>query len=195
MSNKFWTESSVIPKRNFRFLVQITGMGNNDQLWWAKTMKLPSVSFGEVEHNFLDNKYYYPGRASWDEVNMTLVDPVSPDATALMHEMIMGQGYNVKSKTNQKTISKKKAADSTTSGKGLKAVIISVLDDEGVVIEKWDLQNVWIKSVSYSDLDYSSDELRQIDVSFRYDWATCETANTGNSTDGKYYEKGLIGKQ
>jgi hypothetical protein len=189
----FWTNSEVTPKRNFRFLVQITGIDDpeKDTLWWAKTMKLPSVSFGEVEHNFLDNKYYYPGRATWDEVNMTLVDPVSPDATAIMHKLIMGQGYNVKSNLNDRnTISKKKSSGIN----GVQSVIIQVLDDEGTNIETWTLKNAFIKSISYSDLDYSSDELRQIDVSLRYDYAECLT-KSGNSTDGTYYQAGTTKKK
>ena len=48
-----------------------------------------------------------------------------------------------------------------------------VLNDEGVEIETWTLNNAFIKSVSFSDLDYANEDLREITMTVRYDWATC----------------------
>ena len=58
----FWSTNSVEPKRNFRFQVEITGLSGNSVLWWAKTVTTPSFDVSEVEHDHLDNKYYFPGR-------------------------------------------------------------------------------------------------------------------------------------
>ena len=188
----FWTESNITPKRNFRFLVQIDGITTNagaavkdSLLWYAKTAQLPSFEMAETEHNFLDNKFYFPGRVSWSEVAVSLVDPVSPDATAIFSRLMMKQGYVIKdaSMGTAPTISKRKAV----SG-GVANVSITVIDDEGTEIEKWVLKNPFIKSVSFSDLDYSSDDLKQIDVTFRYDWAECVT-KAGQNTDGTYFKK------
>jgi len=181
----FWTNKDVVPKRNFRFLIQFDAYGNNngasdsnDILWFAKNTKLPSVSFGETEHDFLDNKYYYPGRASWEEVSMTLVDPASPDATQRTMQMLENCGYVVKKKADDtpETISKSKAVNS-----GVGSVTIQVLNDEGTVMEAWTLNNAWIKSVSFSDLDYTNEDLRTIDMSIRYDWATCTISPAGRA--------------
>ena len=38
-------------------------------------------------------------------------------------------------------------------------------------IEKWTLKRCWIKAVSFGDLDYESDEIVNIEVELRYDWA------------------------
>ena len=87
----FWTNggSAEDPKRNFRFKVQITGLGGNSVLWWAKTVSTPSFEVSESEHDFLDNKYYFPGRVTWSEVTLTLVDPISIDAVALTNELLI----------------------------------------------------------------------------------------------------------
>tara|TARA_Y100001938_G_C8099888_1_gene440885 strand:- start:2071 stop:2661 length:591 start_codon:yes stop_codon:yes gene_type:complete len=185
----FWTNSSVIPKRNFRFLIQFAAYGkigaaggdgqdSNDILWFAKNAKLPSVSFSDTEHNFLDNKYYYPGRATWEEVTMTLVDPASPDATKRTMQLLEDSGYVVKKASNEaaRTISKNKATNS-----GVGSIKISILDDEGNALEVWTLNNAFVKSVSFSDLDYANEDLRTIDMSIRYDWATCEILKAGRT--------------
>jgi len=167
MSTNFWSNKNVTPKRNFRFLIQLGSPSK--VLWYGKTAKLPSISFGEVEHHFLDNKYYFPGKPSWDETTFTLVDPADPDATAEMWTMLHNSGYYVKGSDGDKaTISKRKA---TTSGIG--TVTLFVLNDEGVEIETWTLNNAFIKSVSFSDLDYANEDLREITMTVRYDWATC----------------------
>ena len=75
----------------------------------------------------MDNKYYFPGRVSWSRgVSMTLVDPISPDATDLLNKMLVDSGYIVPANenvaANKASISKKKAA-----GLGLVKVKFSML--------------------------------------------------------------------
>ena len=178
----FWSTNNVEPKRNFRFLVQITGLARTelapfngeDVLWWAKTVTPPSYDVSEVTHDFLDNKYYYPGRVTWNEVSMTLVDPVSPNAVGQTNALLEAMGYVVPSKVddpaNQATMSKE------SSSIALGDIVISILDANGNPIETWTLRNPFIKSAKYGDLDYSNDELRTITLGIRYDWAECETS-------------------
>ena len=182
MANNFWTSKDTAPKRNFRFLVQL----GNDVVWWAKTVSTPSYDVAEVEHNFLDNKFYFPGRVSWSDVSMSLVDPVSPDAVEKTNEYVIGanvtNGPNYKIKdeaaatSNPTTISKAKAVEA------LGAVTITIMNAEGDEIEVWTLQNAFIKAAKYGDLDYSSDDLRTIELTLRYDWAECKIGSNEQFT-------------
>ena len=173
----FWTEQTNEPKRNFRFLVQITALSNYggaDVQWWARNFKVPSYNVTETKHDFMDNQYYFPGRVQWEECTMELVDPVSPNALALTNQMVIDSGYKVKGVSDlalPETISKTKANE------GVGSVIVSVFNSEVVVIEKWTLKNPFIKSVTFSDLNYESDDLRTMTLSFRYDWAECDSTN------------------
>lgn len=169
----FWSQNDVEPKRNFRFKVEITGLAANSVLWWAKTVTTPSFDVSETEHNFLDNKYYFPGRVSWNEVSLSLVDPISVDAVALTNILVEGAGYQVpsaipSSESNFATMSKKKAVSE------LGDVIISILNADGKAVEVWTLNNAFLKSAKYGDLDYSNDDLRSVELTIRYDWATCD---------------------
>ena len=172
----FWSNHTSEAKRNYRFKITMVPFTGNSIVWWAKTTSLPSYDVSEVEHNHMDNKYYFPGRVSWSEVSMTLVDPISPDATDLLNKMLVDSGYivpaNKDAAANKSSISKKKAA-------GLGLIKIEVLDAEGVEIEIWELKNPFIKAATFGSLDYSSDDMKEIELTLRYDWATCETQNGG----------------
>jgi len=179
----FWTNGEVEPKRNFRFKVEITSQDNDSAtLWWAKSVNLPSFDVSETEHNFLDNKFYFPGRVSWNEITLTLVDPISLDATGRTAGILQKSGYMMKGEAGLKTISKKKAAG--TSSSPLFGFSIIVLDADGAEVERWKLQNPFIKSAKFGDLAYDNDELKAIELSIRYDWAILESGD-GSTTPGK----------
>ena len=171
----FWTDATIQPKRNYRFRVTITGLGTDSVIWWAKSFKPPSYSLTEATHDHLDNKYYFPGRVEWTECTMTLVDPVSPNATALTNQLVIDSGYVIKDSTQFAGTISRSAANTALGGLG--GVVVEILDANGDAVETWTLNNPFIKSVTFSDLDYSNDDLRTIDISFRYDWAVCENAN------------------
>jgi len=164
----FWTESSIEPKRNFRFRVTITGFGDDSVIWWVKNFKTPSYDVSETPHDFMDNKYYFPGRLTWADCSMSLVDPVSPNATQLTNNILVNAGYKVKGKDDtQTTMSKANSVGATV------AVIVTILNSEGNLIEEWTLKNAWLKGATFSDLSYEDDGLRTIDLTWRYDWAEC----------------------
>jgi hypothetical protein len=172
----FWTANDVEPKRVFRFQVQLGATTSAPVLWWAKTVTTPSFDVSEVEHNYLDNKFYFPGRVSWNEVSLTLVDPISIDAVSETNQILKDSGYVVKNDvTSKKTMSKKQAASGP-----LTTLKITVMDAEGKPLEIWTLKNPFIKSAKFGDLDYSSDDLRTVEMTIRYDWAECEIKNSAN---------------
>jgi hypothetical protein len=192
----FWSSGKTEPKRNYRFKVSISGFNANNVVWWAKSVTVPSYDVSEVEHNFFDNKYYYPGRASWSEVSLTMVDPISPDAVQLTNQLLIDSGYFVPSTVagvaNKRTISKRRAI-----GRAFLAFTIDIVDSEGKTIEKWKLNNVFIKSAKYGDLAYDNDDLRTVEMSLRYDWAECDILKghpdspsaDANRKLGKQFEK------
>ena len=176
----FWTESVTFntadPKRNYRFKIvsvtntsqttdSILGLGSQDGCWWAKKASQPTFSVSETEHNFLQHKYYWPARVTWNEVDITLVDPVDPAIqTSVMSYFNEAQLFNP-SKGKWVTTSKGEAVQS------LGNLQIQQLDDDGSVLNSWVLQHAWVKEVSFSELDYSNEDLMEITLKIRYDWA------------------------
>tara|TARA_R110002110_G_scaffold76975_3_gene202448 strand:- start:1980 stop:2600 length:621 start_codon:yes stop_codon:yes gene_type:complete len=180
----FWTEGygagTKDPKRKFRFKVSIGSIDNNGCVWWAKTVTKPNFEISESEHTFLTHKFYYPGRVTWGEIEMALVDPVNPSAVANLNAMIRAQGYAIP----DEGLTGDNDFETMSKGKGtgaLSTVLIQQLDAKGDMIEEWELKNPWIKGVKFGDLDYSSDDLLEVTLTLRYDWATCKI---GNAVDG-----------
>lgn len=193
------------PKRKYRFTVQFDGLsgvaggpdatpvtagGSVDSagiIWFAKSVNKPSITVTETDHTFLDKKFYFPGRVEWDTITLTLVDPAEGvngmDAVRQMNEIITRSGYKMfKNAQDLGTMSKAKAAG------GLGTVVINQINDEGKPIETWTLKNAFAKSLKFGDLDYTGDELIELTIEMRYDWAVCEIKSDGEKTDSKFYD-------
>lgn len=165
----FWSSPDAAPMRNFRWQLSIAGFGDESVVWWAKTVTVPSFDVTEVEHDYFDNKYYFPGRVTWSDVEVTLVDPASPSAVSLTSTILEAAGYNVPSKEGpKKTMSK-----AASTADGLSDVTLDLMDKDGNVVESWTLQNAFIKAAKFGDMDYANDELRQVTLTLKYDWAVC----------------------
>jgi len=168
----FWSSQETAPKRSYRFLIEING----EPIWWAKNVNTPSFDVGEIEHSFLGGKYYFPGKVSWTEVSMTLVDPVSPDSVAFTNSLLVASGYVIpnagleQANNDLKTVSKV-TAQAVTADMNIKII---VLNEEGAQLEVWTLNQAFIKSAKFGDLSYEDENLRTVDITWRYDWASCE---------------------
>ena len=165
------------PKRKFRFKVTIGRQENGfGFIWWAKSVDKPQVSINHVEHKFFNQTFYFPGNVSWNEINMTLVDPAGDfDQAAALNKLVNDSGYDgPPASANEKlvSISKNKAVDNLVS------VTIDQIDAEGDIIEQWTLKNPSLMKIEYSGLEYGSDELTEITIAFKYDWAECTVGGT-----------------
>ena len=58
-------------------------------------------------------------------------------------------------------------------------VVISQLDAQGTAAESWELVNPWIKDVKFGELDYESDDMVDIEVELRYDYAILNGSTKG----------------
>ena len=177
----FWTTdyngSGVTnPKRAFRFKITVgafsdTAIGSDlgtNVVFWAKTADKPTYTLGETTHNYLNHTFKFPGRVTWNDISITMVDPGGEKGVAFALTKILNEsGYVVPTDASQfQTISKTKAVG------GLGEVLCQQLDDEGAVLESWTLNNSFIADVSFGNLDYGSDDLTEYSMTIRYDWAT-----------------------
>ena len=175
--NGFWGDASLEPKRKFRWILGLNGIPH----WLLKTASRPTITLSEAEHDFLNYKFYFPGRITYDELSITLADPVNPDATATLYKLLRSSGYMLPNELKQENLGLGKGEDNgigliskKAATRAISGLYLETLDSEGGIVEKWRFHNAWIKSVNFDDLDYSSDELVNLQVSIRYDWATVD---------------------
>ena len=173
----FWKQNDVVPKRKFRFRLTIAG----DVAWWAKDVKIPTFSVSEHQHSYLDNVYKFPGKVTWDDITCTLVDPAGDnDVIKTTMEILTLAGYKVKDSEEYGTISKEQFAGSTqnsTPSFGNPGFKIEIIDEDGNNIEEWTLNNPFLKSVDFDNMAYESEDLRNVQLTIAYDWATCNVTN------------------
>tara|TARA_R100000234_G_scaffold120046_1_gene105088 strand:+ start:2990 stop:3589 length:600 start_codon:yes stop_codon:yes gene_type:complete len=168
----FWSSGQVEPKRQFRFLVSIPNMSDAAQ-FYARSVSKPAFTVTQAQHKFLNHTFYYPGKVEWNTVTVSLVDPVSPDATGDILSILRRSGYNVPSNLDATSGNE----SLSTIGKGnanaaLGEVVIRALDEDGNFLEEWRLNNPFIVGVSFNNYDYSGEELSTVDLELRYDWAS-----------------------
>jgi len=159
----FWSNVKSDPKRRFRFTL---GIGNIP-VWTVKTATKPKANVSVVEHQFINHTFKYPGRVTWDNISVTLVDPVTPDLAKAFIEKLKGSGYEYPINGNVRgSMSKEKAVGS------LGSIRISQIDANGDPIEEWDLQAPFLTSIDFGgNLDYTADEMNEITLEIAYDWA------------------------
>lgn len=173
----FWSEKTVEPKRKFRWLLYWSGVPQ----FVVKSVKKPAYKVATTNHQFLNYEFYYPGRVTWDDVTIKIVDPVNPDSTKSLYKILEKSGYVIPSEYSE-------AAAATISKQGMVDALgteikLSQLNADGTApIETWIIKNPLITSATFDTLDYSNDELLNIDVTIKYDFATLE----GRTASGDY---------
>jgi len=174
----FWNESTgKDPKRNFRFRIMIGGLQKTqDLVWWAKKVGKPNFTVTESKHSFLNHTYYWPGRVEWQTVTMTLVDPIditeNEGTVRRLNNIFQESGYKPLAAANEDLVTQSKSK----SVAQLQYVQIEQIDADGNAVETWKLHNAWIKKITYGELDYENDDLTQMEVELRYDYAYCHVA-------------------
>jgi len=162
--------------------VQFGGLTNGTDptlLWYAKTVSKPSFTIAAAEHKYLNHTFYYPGSVTWNDVTMTLVDPVNPDTTATFSDIMIQSGYAPPSSPGKAaTMSKASAAGA------LGAINITQYDGAGAELETWTLHNSFLSEVKYGDLAYGEDDLTEVSIVLKYDWASVKVTNPGAKSAG-----------
>ena len=168
-----WNDPGFEPKRQYRWLFQLGKENEDVPAYICKAVTKPNFQVTEKEHVFLNHKFWYPGRVEWNEIEVTIVDPIGLDASQALMRIVQESGYNDPDeldtsldKAQLGTLSKKRSVDT------LGDVMIQQLNSEGAIIETWNLKHAWIKKLDFGSLSYEDDALVEVKLTLRYDWAT-----------------------
>ena len=128
------------------------------QEWWCKSASRPKITQEGKAIEFLNTETYVLGRYKWETIQVTLRDPIGPSASQAVMEWV------------------RLHSESVTGRQGYAAgykrdVELEMLDPTGVVVSKWILKNVMLTDVDFGGLDYSQDDLAEITMTLRFDYA------------------------
>jgi len=179
----FWSSgnSAAIPKRNFRFLVNFGGL----PVWIAKSTQLPNFSVGEAKVHFVNHEFKYPGKVTYQDLQISLIEAVDPNTSFELLKEFSNSGYR-----NPSAISEDPEGGAQNSiifkSKAVRTVSLIHLggpSDEGgsdPLNNTYNLKNAWIKTITLpQSLDYSSEEVSDVQITFAYDYFTVEGGGDG----------------
>jgi len=163
----FWANATE-PKRKYRFTLDLNGLPR----WVITGVDRPSFKVSETTHVFYNHKFHYPGKVEWQQLKFTCVDPINPDATALLMKMVNASGYIFPNKQFGGLKDEYMSMNKVDSVDAVGGVAITSYDGTGRPIEKWKLHNAFIVDANMGSLKYDDDTMLDINITLRYDWAT-----------------------
>jgi len=151
--------ADLVMKRKFRWVFQITTICAGDvPAYFVKTASRPDLSIEETEINFLNAKTWIPGKASWEAITITYYDVATGDNINLWNWLASVYDF-----TNSDCLH----MNSQRSGYAGTANLY-LLDGCGNPLEHWTLDDVWPTSIKFGELDYSSSDTVDIELTLRY---------------------------
>ena len=171
MAQNFWRQPAADPKRQFRWIVEVSNDRNEFITLAAKEVAKPNFEITSTPHKFINHTFYYPGRLEWKPISLKIVDiGLDPDGGVdQLQTFLTNSGYVLpvgnSDENCKKGVSKGEAVGALGTFK------ISQLDHDGNVLETWRLFNAWISKIDYGALNYGSDEFVEISIDVVYDFA------------------------
>ena len=145
------------PKLKNRFIMNIDGI----PAYLIKTANRPQITFEEVQLDHMNVRRWVKGKGVWQQMQITLYDPVVPSAAQAIMEWVRLSHESVTGRDGYSDFYKKE-------------VTIQTLGPVGDVVEEWTLKGAFIVTANFGDMDWSVSEPTEISLTLRYDYAILE---------------------
>lgn len=145
------------PKVQNRFIMYIEGI----PAFTIKSATRPSVTFGDVVLNHINVNRKLKGKADWQDVNLTLYDPVVPSAAQACMEWVRLSHESVTGRDGYSDFYKKD-------------LTFNPLGPVGDKVEEWTLKGAYISSFAGGDFNWDSDQAAEISLTIKYDYAVLQ---------------------
>lgn len=141
------------PLRKNRFLMRFpSDLGIQE--WWVSNTVRPNISIGETEIPFLNTSNWVAGKYVWEQINVTLRDPIGPSASQAVMEWVRLHAESVTGRMGYAVAYKRD-------------VQLQMLDPTGTTVSLWICKNCQIVSSNFGDLSYEDDGLATIELTLR----------------------------
>lgn len=182
----FWSDTTLEPKRQFKFQVRFSWLDVRNTLsestFLAQSADRPVYTISDSQKvHYLDKEFTFPGKITWAPVKITFVDAHDTSTGGIInvssrsYEYLNHAGWlrpnqiapaNVATASSRTTINK----GSANNG-GAGDVQIKVLSSDGATVDYWVLKNAFVTTVALNELNYAQEGILTAQYTFRYDWA------------------------
>ena len=145
------------PKLSNRFIMEINGI----ESYIIKTASRPTFTSEVVELDHINVKRKIKGKSTWDDVTITLYDPIVPSGAQQVMEWIRSSHESLTGRDGYAAFYKKD-------------ITFYILGPVGDKVEQWTLKGAFITSANFGDLDWSSNDPVAIESTLAYDYAILE---------------------
>lgn len=175
---KFWSTTSLEPKRNFRFIMHV---GPIDEIY-VKSADRPTWEISSTPHAYLNHEFKFPGKIKFNDIEVKIVEEVTNGSMKQLLKVLTDSGYSW-SETGAiapptpghlNTISKKKAVEAL-QGPESAGTLLREIDADGVTICEYKLHNAWISKITPAPADYGNEDLTEVGLTITYDYVTVNT--------------------
>ena len=142
------------PKTKNRYIMYIEGI----PAYLIKTANRPSISFEAITLDHINVKRYVKGKGEWQELEISLYDPVVPSAAQAVMEWVRLGHESVTGRDGYSDFYKKD-------------ITINVLGPVGDKVEEWTLKGAFITAANFNDLAWESNDPAEVTLTLRYDYA------------------------
>tara|TARA_R100000152_G_C6755911_1_gene179663 strand:- start:342 stop:830 length:489 start_codon:yes stop_codon:yes gene_type:complete len=142
------------PKLKHRYIMQIDGI----PAYLIKATARPTIQFEEVKLEHMNVKRFVKGKGEWQQLSVTLYDPVVPSASQAVMEWIRLSHESVTGRDGYADFYKKD-------------ITFQVLGPVGDIVEEWKLKGAFIQQANFGELSFDSNDPVDIALTLRYDYA------------------------
>jgi len=141
------------PKRQNRWVFAIEGI----DAFLIKTASRPSINISSTPINYINSQRKIAGKATWQDISVTLHDPIAPSGAQQVMEWVRTHHETVSGRAGYADFYKRDCQ-------------IKMLDPVGTVIELWDIKGAQLTSAAFGSLSYDDEGTpTQIDLGITYD--------------------------
>lgn len=144
------------PLRNNRFLLRFPSDLGIQEMWVASTSR-PTITMDATEIQFLNTSTWVVGRYLWEELTITLRDPIGPSASQAVMEWVRLHSESVTGRQGYALSYKRD-------------LVLQMLDPTGTAVSQWIIKNAMIVSASGGDLSYDDASLSTWTITVRPDY-------------------------
>jgi hypothetical protein len=145
------------PKLGNRFIMEINGI----ESYIIKTASRPTFTSEIVELDHINVKRKIKGKSNWDDMNITLYDPIVPSGAQQVMEWIRTSHESLTGRDGYAAFYKKD-------------VTFFLLGPVGDKIEQWTIKGAFITSANFGEMDWASNDPVSIELTLTYDYAVLE---------------------
>lgn len=142
------------PKVSNRFIMYIEGV----PAYLVKTATRPSITFNPIVLDHINVKRKLKGKGEWNDITITLYDPVVPSAAQAVMEWVRLSHESVTGRDGYSDFYKKD-------------VTLQVLGPVGDRVEEWTLKGAFVLSAEFGELDWANDAPLNVTCTIAMDYA------------------------